>query len=555
MATSPSSSDSRRVDVASLRILGRDITARHRGVGYAGYVTALVTVGICAIASWALRAAFSIDNSFLVFLLGIAVVAVRHGTGPTVLTAVCSVAVLAFFFMPPILSLAVADIQHLFTLAVLLTIGIVISSLSGQILHHAVESRRNAARFEALYRLSRELADLAGSEHLARAGVKHIEAVLDTEAVVLFPEKGRGFRPVPAAAAQSFRNADWAAVRAAFESQQPAGAGTYASSNATLVFVPLTARLGPLGVLGVRPAGDRHQLDDEQRDLLTTLSGQLSGALERDRLSWQVQSARNEVETERMRSALLSSVSHDLRTPLAVIAGFTGSLLDEGVVLTSEQRREMCRSVLDNANRLSRIVDNLLNMTRIESGLFRAVKQSHVLEEVVGSTLHRMAEELDGRPIETRLPSDLPLVPIDDVLFQQVLMNLLDNANKYIPRGMPIEIAACSDGNQVTIEVADRGPGLPAGEEDRVFEKFYRGRFDQSAHRGTGLGLTICRAVIAAHGGTIDACNRPGGGALFRMVMPLESNDAPATSNLPPVGGVEPEDAADPQALSTTADT
>jgi two-component system, OmpR family, sensor histidine kinase KdpD len=499
--------------------------------GVAGYLVSLAIVAVCGVTSWAMQRFLFVENGFLVFLLGVAVVAVRYGTLPSVFASFASIAVLAFFFMPPIFDFRVSDVQHIFTLVVMVTIGVAIGGLTSQVLHQSSESKRNSDRFEALYRLSRELADLSGSEHLARAAARQIEGIFGCEAAVFLPDRDRGLRAIPSAPlGSSLRNVDWAAAQSAFDTCYPTGLGTFSMAHAAATFVPLMTPTGVIGVLGARPPAGSHHFSEEQFHMLQTLAGQLSGALERERLSQAVQSVRDEVETERMRSALLSSVSHDLRTPLAVIAGSSSSLLVDESKLDGETRRELCRTIFENADRLARIVDNLLNMTRIEAGTFRVAKQPHVLEEIVGSTLRRLADQLREREIDIRLPDDLPLVPMDDVLFQQVLVNLLDNVTKYVPDDSPIEIGATADDHWMIVTVSDRGPGLPPGHEDRVFEKFFRADREARRGQGTGLGLTIARAIVAAHGGTMTAHNRDGGGAKFRMRMPLGSEGRPSES-------------------------
>ncbi|MBA4016013.1 MAG: hypothetical protein C0483_02370 [Pirellula sp.] len=500
------------------------LNRRRRGSGYDAYLVATTVAILCTLLSWTLQRVFGVQNGFLVFLLGVAVVAVVYGTAPSVWASCISTALLAFFFMPPIFSFAVSDIQHVFTLLVMATIGIVISNLTSQVMHQADVARSTAKRFEALYRLSRELADLAGSEHLIRATVRHIESVVGGMATVLLPDPRRGFRPIPAAPlAADFRAREWSAARAAFDARTATGLGTHTTPNVTAQFLPLALGQNAVGVLAARPPDGHHDFTEEQHRMLLMLANQLTGALERDRLSHQIQTAQDEMENERMRAALLSSVSHDLRTPLAVIAGASSTLLDAQVHLTEEARRSLQVTIFDNANRLSRIVDNLLNMTRIESGVFKVAKQSHVLEEVVGSTLRSMTETLQGRRIEVRIPADLPLVPMDEILFQQVLINLLDNAQKYSPKETPIELAAAIDGERLRVDVSDHGTGIAPGEESRVFDKFFRGAAFRNDQLGSGLGLTICRAIVAAHGGSIAVENRPEGGARFRLWLPVHS--------------------------------
>jgi K+-sensing histidine kinase KdpD len=234
--------------------------------------------------------------------------------------------------------------------------------------------------------------------------------------------------------------------------------------------------------------------------------------------------------TEERRSSLLSALSHDLRTPLAAITGAATTLRDESAAIDGGQRRELLETICEEADRLERLVRNLLDMTRLESGALAVKRQWFPLEEIVGSALTRLDAQLDGRPVRTDLPADLPLVSADAVLLEQVFVNLLENAAKYTPAGSPIEIVARApaDASSIAIEVADRGPGLTSGDEPRLFEKFFRGRKTGAESTGAGLGLAICRGVIGAHGGTIVAANRPGGGAVFRMTLPIVGTPPPA---------------------------
>jgi K+-sensing histidine kinase KdpD len=237
------------------------------------------------------------------------------------------------------------------------------------------------------------------------------------------------------------------------------------------------------------------------------------------------------VTTEERRSSLLSALSHDLRTPLAAITGAATTLRDESAAIADSQRREMLDTICEEAERLERLVRNLLDMTRLESGALAVKRQWLPLEEIVGAALTRLESQLEGRPVRTDLPADLPLVSVDAVLLEQVFVNLLENATKYTPAGSPLEIVARANptGRAIAIEVADRGPGIDSGDESRLFEKFFRGR--QTGSTGAGLGLAICRGVIGAHGGTIGAANRQGGGAVFRMTLPIVGTPPPA----PPV--------------------
>jgi two-component system sensor histidine kinase KdpD len=276
-------------------------------------------------------------------------------------------------------------------------------------------------------------------------------------------------------------------------------------------------------VLGVRPGDALLPLAPDQLDLLETLAQQAGSALERVLLAEDAERARLAAESERLRSTLLSSVSHDLRTPLATITGAASTLLEPGN-LGEEARRELAEAISEEAERLNRLVTNLLDMTRLESATLRLNRDWHSLEELVGTALARLKSGLAGRKLTVRIPEDLPLVLVDGLLVEQLLVNLLDNALKYSLPGSAIEVSAQGDGKTIALEIADEGPGLPPGGEERVFDKFYRGG---SSPQGFGLGLSIARAVATTHGGRVSARNRSPHGAVFRFELPLQEAPPP----------------------------
>jgi two-component system sensor histidine kinase KdpD len=306
-----------------------------------------------------------------------------------------------------------------------------------------------------------------------------------------------------------------------YDHGQLAGAGTDTLAGAKALYLPLIASRGTIGVLGVRPDQAHRFLAPEQLHLLETFASQTALALERVELAQEAQRAHIHAETERMRSSLLSSVSHDLRTPLAVITGAISSLLEGDTPLDQATRDELLKTAYDEAERLNRLVGNLLDMTRIEAGSLQMRKEWQPLEEVVGAALTRMEPQLRDHPVTTDLPAGLALVPLDSVLIEQVLINLLENAAKYAPAGSPITLSASTAPKAVTVEIADRGPGIPPGDEQRMFDKFYRAA-SVNGQRGAGLGLAICKGIVEAHRGRIWAENRPGGGAILRFMLPLE---------------------------------
>jgi two-component system sensor histidine kinase KdpD len=290
--------------------------------------------------------------------------------------------------------------------------------------------------------------------------------------------------------------------------------------------------------MGLFPGERDEPMLPERQSLIEALAGQTALVLERTRLAREAQEAAFRAESERLKDSLLRSVSHDLRTPLGTITGGASSLADPSSPLTPEARRELAQSIWIEAERLNRLVGNLLNMSRLETGTMRVQKEWHPIDEVVGAALNRLERTLRDRPVEIEIPHDLPLVPIDGVLVEQVLVNLIENAAKFTPAGSPIAIRARVQGDAVLVEVADRGPGILAGWEERIFTKFQQSRDADplQERRGVGLGLAICKGFIEAHGGKIHAANRPGGGAMFVFSLPLGKEPPPMPAAEEPSG-------------------
>ncbi len=482
------------------------------------YGRATAVVALATGVAWLMVPFFELSNLIMAYLLGIVVVAMRHGRGASLLASVLSVAAFDFFFVPPYFTFAVSDVRYIFTFAVMLVVGLVISGLTARIRAQASAARHREQRTDALYAMSRELASTRGVDELLTIAVRHISEVFRSQLVVVLPDAGGGLAPWKGGQYEMDAN-ELGVSRWVYEHRQRAGLGTSTLPGASALYLPLIASRGPVGVLGVRPA-DRHSLDaPEQLRQLETFANQTALAIERALQADETQEARVRMETERLRNSLLSSVSHDLTTPLAAITAAVNAILGDGSRLDAQARRELLESVREEAERLNRLVQNLLEMTRLESGALQLKKEWHPLEEVVGAALTRLGKRLAGRRVTTRVPPDLPLVPIDKVLIEQVLVNLLDNAVKHTPPGSPINILTTATDQAVTVEVADRGPGLPPGEEHKVFEKFYRA--EPGDGRGTGLGLSICRGIVRAHGGRIWAQNLPEGGVAFLFTLPF----------------------------------
>jgi two-component system sensor histidine kinase KdpD len=494
------------------------------------YGQGVMVVAACSALAWGFSPYLAQANLVMLYLLGVVVVATRLGRGPSILASILSVVTFNFLFVPPYLSFSLSNTQYIMTFGVMLLIALQISRLTGRIRQQAEVARQRAWRTEVLYAMSREFATTRLVENLTKVAIRHIHEVFDSEVEVLLPDGTSRLVPQTGQPGSfTFNEREKGVAQWAFEHNEAAGLGTETLPGAGALYLPLVGSQGTVGVLAVRPAKTRSLLSPEQRHLLETFAGQFALAIERARLAQEAQQALVQAETERMRNAILSSVSHDLRTPLATITGAASSLLEGQNALGSLSRQELIRAIYNEANRLDMQVRNLLDMTRLEAGAVQLQKEWHPLEEVAGAALTRLEGRLQGHPVRTDFPSDLPLVLIDGVLIEQVLINLLENAIKYTPPGTPIDLSASVVDKAILFEVADRGPGLPAGEEQRIFDKFYRAR--PTPEGGVGLGLSICRGIVEAHGGRIWAENRPGGGAVFRFTLPLEGS-AP---------GIEPE--------------
>ncbi len=490
----------------------------------------LRSVGVVAAATLAASLAFgrlAEANLVMVYLLAVVVVARREGRGPSTLAAVLSVAAFDFFFVAPHLTFSVADTEYLVMFAVMLVVGLVVSTLTTRLRRQADSARSRERRTAALYGLSRDLARLRGLDALIDASVRHVSGVFGRGAAVLL--RGTDGRPAVRAArpAPFDLPPDELAVAAwVLERGRPAGTGTETLPGASALYLPLTTGERVVGVLAVRPERAADVQSPEPLNLLEAFASLTAQAVARAEAADEAARARVEAEGERLRGTLLGSISHDLRTPLAAIAGSAETLLSDGEAIDAATRRELVAAIHHQAQHLGRLVANLLDMSRLESGGVDLRCEPQSMEEIVGAALARLEALLGTTPVSVAIPADLPLVPCDAILVEQVVLNLIENALKHTPHGTAIDVAAHATPDALVIEVSDRGPGLPAGAAERVFEKFYRGR-SGAMPAGAGLGLAICRAIVEAHGGWITAAGRAGGGAVFAFALPLDRAGEP----------------------------
>ena len=454
-------------------------------------------------------------DAAMLYLLAVVVAATRFRRGPALVASLVGIASFDFFFVHPFYTFSVADIRYVLTFAVMLVVGLVMGNLTGRIRNQAEAAREREQRTSALYALSRDLAAARDREAILAAALRSLRDTFAVEATFFLPEGGAvcsaGTSPYPV------DDRERAVAQWTFDHKQAAGRGTSTLPAAAALYLPLSSSDRAVGVVGI-PLTDPAQFrDPARRRLLEALAGQTAVALERLALAEHSRQTEVEVEAERLRTALLSSLSHDMRTPLASIEGAASALLQE-TEPDSPARRELAATIVQESQRMTRLVANLLDMIRVEAGTLQVQKEWQLLSDVIGVALLRVDQQLRDHPITTSYPPDLPLVPVDEILLEQVFVNLLENAAKYTPPGTPIDVGAEAGSGEVIAYVADRGPGIPRGEEETIFQKFYRGG---AGGGGIGLGLTICRGIVTAHGGKIWAENRPGGGAVFRLTLPI----------------------------------
>ena len=483
-----------------------------------GWATA-ITVACTGIA-FLLDPIISETNVAMIYVLGASIAGLRLGRGPGTLAAIAGVAAFDFCFVPPRFTLQVGDAQYLITFVVMLAVTMTIGNLMANVRQQNRVAGARERRTALLYEMSRELAGTRGIENMARVAVTHIAEVFDSAAVVLTPDAtGRLQYPAGSPLERSFRGADLSVAQWVVDHGERAGLGTDTLPAAPAIYLPLQGTQRTLGVLGVLPTNRRRILLPEQRRLLETFAGQIALAWERAALSEEAATSRVAAETESLRNTLLASISHDLRTPLAVITGAASTLTRHGAAMDASTRESLARSIEEQAHEMSNLISNVLDLMRLESGRVELKCDTHSVEDLVGTALHRVEPRLRNHPVAIDLPEDLPGVNVDPVLASQVLSNLLENAAKYTPAGTHIRITAVADAPMVRVVVEDEGPGLPPGDPKLLFDKFQRGH-EESAVVGAGLGLAICRAIVSAHGGGISAGPGTRGGARFEFTLP-----------------------------------
>ncbi|MET0592126.1 MAG: sensor histidine kinase KdpD [Polyangiaceae bacterium] len=507
-----------------------------RTEGARSYLAAAGAVTAATLLAYGLFGRHELADVVMVYLLAIVGISMRFGFRASVATSLLGVFAFDYFFVQPYLTFTVSDLRHIVTFGVMLLVGVVIAGLTQRVRDQADVARRSERRTAVLYTMSRELARMEGLGATLNAAGRQLESVFESRVAILTIENDGKIRADYAT--PGFHpplDKEEGVIRWVLAHRKAAGFGTTTLAGSSGLYLPLLAAgadATALGVLAVYASDAERLADPEQQRLADAFATQIAAAVERARLAEETERARVQIEAEQLRSTLLSSVSHDLRTPLAVMKGAASTLLADDAALSSALRKDLHVALLEETERLERQVQNLLDMTRLESGSVRLKKEWYSLQEIVGATWSRMESRLAKRAVTIGVDADL-MVPVDNVLIEQVLGNLLENAAKYTPVGSPIDVTAARGDDEIVVSVADRGPGVPSDERELIFDKFHRGPSERTKG-GVGLGLTICRAVVVAHGGRIWVEDRDGGGATFRFSLPLEGNP-PLLAKLPEV--------------------
>jgi two-component system sensor histidine kinase KdpD len=489
----------------------------------AGWIESVLAIAAASMAAWAAERLFPVASLSLIFMTAVIVVASRRGMGPSALASVLGFLSYDFFFVDPRLTFTITDRSEVLTLSLFFAASLVTGNLAARLRARVKAQSAIADRTNKLYDFSRRVASAATADDVIWASVSHVATTLRCDTVLLLPRVGElavvgGFPPEDRLDVR-----DQSAAQFAWDKGEPAGQGSDTLPTAHWLFLPVASAERRLGVLGIAFADGRSVARTDRR-LLDALIDQIALALERLRLTEELAANRLASETERLRTALLNSVSHDLRTPLVTIIGAAGSLADTPD-LPPDARHDLAENIREEGERLDRYVQNLLDMTRLGHGALSPRLAPLDLAELIGSARQRMRGVLRAHTLQVDLPVALPLVLADGVLLEQVLVNILDNAAKYAPHGGQIVFAARTTGAWAELAITDHGPGIPVADLDRVFDMFYRVAGGDRQRAGTGLGLAICKGLVEAMGGTIRAESGwpDGSGTRILISLPLHN--------------------------------
>jgi two-component system sensor histidine kinase KdpD len=485
------------------------------------YIAGLLMILLITLGNWWWREYVEPIHIIMLYLLPVLLSAVWWGQGPSYMTALCSMLVFDFLFIPPIFTFNISDIRYLWSLPIFLLVAFITGGQTEKLRVEAMLARQREKSTRALYAFSREIAAVVDVNIIVRNLVDQSWQALERPVAVFLPQKS-GKLLVAGEAGGTETGIDMSELAVAmwaYEHSEIAGRCTETLPGAKYMYLPLTTSGHTVGVLGIHI--QEKMLTPVERRLIEAWAGLAAIAVERVNLAAQARQASLLVESDQLRTALFNSISHELRTPLASIIGAISSLLDTEGIYSGDAKVELLETVKEGADRMDRLVANLLDTARLESGMMQLKTDWCDIEDITGIALRRVNESIKERPLVIHIPEQLPLIKADCVLLEQVVVNLLDNACKYSPKGSEISITARKDESVVQVSVADRGVGIPTEYLTQVFDKFYRVQQPKSVS-GTGLGLSICKGIIEAHGGYIHAENRPGGGTVITFAIPCD---------------------------------
>ena len=500
------------------------------------YVYSLLMVAAITLVGFVIRDEIEPGNIALLYQLPVVLSAYWWGRWPAYFTGVFSVLAFDYLFVPPFYTFSVDDMRYLWSFFTFLIVAFVIGGRTELLRREAVAAKLREKNTQALFEFSREIAAVIDLDTIVRQLAKRVADALGRRIMVMLPdEKGRlsvyaDFRPVEGdchTLRQPIADSAEAAVAAwAYEHRRIAGRSTETLSGADNLYIPLATRESVVGLLGVKVV--EKLITPEQQKLMEAWAALAAIAIERVRLTEKAREATLVLESDRLRTALLNSISHELRTPLASIMGSASTLLESDSLYSADERHELLESITDGSKRMNLILSNLLDTARIESGMMKLKYDWCDIEDVIGTALQHLSEQVENRRLEINIREGIPLLQGDCVLLGQVVLNLVDNALKYSPADSSIEIQASATNEELTVSVADHGIGIPATDMEKIFDKFYRVQHGESSIPGTGLGLSICKSIVEAHGGKIWASNRSEGGAVISFNLPLTKTADPS---------------------------
>ena len=486
------------------------------------YVVAIIAIAAALGVGKVIEPWFGIENVDLVFLTAVVGIAVRFGLWPSLFASIVASLCYNFFFLPPLYTFTITDPTNVVAFFFFIAMAVLVSNVAARVRTLAVTAMARARTTESLYVFSRKLSGAGTLDDVLWASAYQAALMLKVRVVLLLPDNGTlavktGYPPE-----DILDDADLAAANWAWDHDRAAGRGSDTLPGAKRLFLPMRTGRGLVGVVGIDSDKPGPLLTPDQRRLLDALIDQAALAIERVHLVDDLDQAKRRVEADRLRAALLTSISHDLKTPLAAIIGAAGTLKGFSAELNDQGKIELISTILEESERLNRFIANLLDMTRLESGSIKPNTARHDIGEIVGSVLERARKILVHHRVEVDIAEDLPMLEVDPVLFEQVLFNLLDNAAKYASPQTTVLIQSWQEAESVKLRIVDEGSGIPPEEIDRIFDKFHRAEKQDQVRAGTGLGLAISRGFIEAMGGSITAANRTDRpGAVFTITLPV----------------------------------